>query len=264
MHSRTPLATAIATLMLAAIAIRLYGLGEPVVTFHATRHYRSALLARACYYDRAAHIAPQAKAVADANREMQPAGELPVMEWLACGAYLAVGAEHGAIPRAFAAAFWVSGALPLTWLASRFSSPAATLIATALYLFLPYGIVATRNFQPDPLMTLASLIALTAVVRHHARPARETLLSAAALIAIAGVVKPMSMFLTIPPVLALAWLRGAEGARTAVRAAVMIITIGLLPPALYYGYGAVAGTLAQDQMRMRFVPRLLGTGFFWR
>ena len=264
MYRSMPLAIAIAVLMLAAIAIRGYGLSDPVVTFHATRHYRSALLARACYYDRATQIAPQAKAVADANREMQPAGELPLMEWLACGAYLAVGAEQVAIPRGVAAGSWVIGALPLAWLAVRFSSPAAALIAVALYLFLPYGIVATRNFQPDPLMTLASLVALTAVVRHHASPARPTLLSAAALIAIAGLVKPMSVFLTIPPVLALAWPRGAEGRPRAVRAAVMIVTLGLLPPALYYGYGAVAGTLAQDQMRMRFVPGLIGTGFFWR
>lgn len=258
------LSTAIGILMLAAIAVRVYGLNEPVVTFHATRHYRSALLARACYYDRAPHIAPQAKAVADANREMQPAGELPVMEWLACSAYLAVGAEHVAIPRGFAIGSWVIGALPLAWLAAKFTSPAATLIAVALYLFMPYGIIATRNFQPDALMTLVSLVSVMAAVRHHLSPSRRTLLWAAALVALAGLVKPMSVFLTIPPVLALAWLRRGEGQRRALQAALLIITIGLLPPALYYGYGAVAGTLAQDQMRMRFVPGLIGTGFFWR
>lgn len=258
------LSIGIGLLMLAAIAVRVYGLAEPVVTFHATRHYRSALLARACYYDRAPHIAPQARAVADANREMQPAGELPLMEWLACGAYLALGAEHPAIPRGFAIGSWVIGALPLAWLALRFASPAAALIAVALYLFLPYGIVATRNFQPDALMTLVSLVSLMAAVRHHITPARGTLVWAAALMALAGLVKPMSVFLTVPPVLALAWLRRSEGRPRAVHAALTIITIGLLPPALYYGYGAVAGTLAADQMRMRFVPSLLGTGFFWR
>jgi hypothetical protein len=39
--------------------------------------------------------------------------------------------------------------------------------------------------------------------------------------------------------------------------------VGLLAPAIFYGYSAVAGTLVQDQMRMRFEPHLIPTAFFW-
>jgi hypothetical protein len=123
-------------------------------------------------------------------------------------------------------------------------------LAAALYLFLPYGIVASRNFQPDPLMTVASLWAILALVRHHDTPSRGSLAAAAASIGIAGVIKPMSVFLTAPVALVT-----SGGFRA--------LVLGLLGPILYYGYGAVAGSLVRDQMRMRFEPHMIGTAFFW-
>jgi hypothetical protein len=42
-----------------------------------------------------------------------------------------------------------------------------------------------------------------------------------------------------------------------------VIGVGLLPAVLIYGYGAAFGTLARDQMHLRFVPALIPTPFFW-
>lgn len=237
-------------LMIAGLAIRLPDLDQSVVRFHPTRHYRSAVLARACYYDHAAGVALWAKAVSDANRVMQPEGEPQVMEWLACGAYLAIGRENITIPRALAALAWVAGAIPLWLIATRLASPAGAVVATAIYLFLPYGIIASRNFQPDPLMTLASLWAILATLRYRDRPGTSRFWIAALLIGIAGWIKPMSVFLTLPVAL------------VATRS-IALLAAGLALPALYYGYGAVAGSLVRDQMRMRFEPHLLTTEFFW-
>src|SRR6187549_1373902 len=75
-------------------AVRSRGLTEPLVDFHPLRHYRSALLARSCYYDRAPDVPAWAIAIAHANRDIQQAGEPPLMEWLACSAYLLEGREH--------------------------------------------------------------------------------------------------------------------------------------------------------------------------
>jgi hypothetical protein len=252
----------IAVLFVLALLLRGYRLDQPVVTFHATRHYRSALLARACYYDHAKQIPQWATAVADANRDLQPAGELPLMEWLACGAYLVSGRENVMIPRALASLAWVSGALPLLWLALRVSSVHASAIAVALYLFLPYGVIASRNFQPDPIMTLASLWALVALVRHHDHPSSRRLLLAAAAVAAAAVIKPMSVFLTIPAMCGLSMSRYRSGAGNLASDARLLV-LAVLPAAAYYGYGAVFGTLAQDQMRRRFIPELLVSSFFW-
>lgn len=247
---------AVTVMMLGALWIRALELDQSIVTFHATRHYRSAVLARACYFDRAADVPAWARAVADAGRSMQPAGELPVMEWAACGAYLALGREDVMIPRAVAVIVWVAAAIPVWLLARRLTGPPeggphssnAALVAVAIHLFLPYGIIASRNFQPDPLMTLTSLWALVALVRHHDQPTRSRLIAAATLVAVAGLVKPMSIFITIPAALVLS----------------RFSLVGVIPPALYYGYDAVFGTLARDQMQLRFVPNLIPTAFFWK
>ena len=250
--------------MFAALAVRTRELDQPVVRFHPTRHYRSAVLARACYYDHASGIPASAKAVADANRVMQPVGEPPVMEWLACAAYLAGGAENILIPRTIAVLVWVAGAIPVSLIAVRVASPTAAIVASALYLFLPYSIVASRNFQPDGLMTLASLWAMLALLRYRDDPRRSRLIVAATLIGIAGLIKPMSIFLTIPTVVAVAaFPAGARTRRSIVRASALVAG-GLLPPLLYYGAEALTGTLVQDQMRMRFEPHLIATPFFWR
>jgi hypothetical protein len=241
----------IGVLMTGGLLIRIPEIDQSVVRFHPTRHYRSAVLARACYYDHADGVPEWAKRVAHANREMQQAGELPVMEWLACASYLALGREDTTIPRAAAALIWVTGAIPLWLLTRRLASARAAPLAVSLFLFLPYGIEASRNFQPDPLMTVASLWAIHALIRHHDRRSPASLAGAATLIGVAGLIKPMSVFLTVPVALVT-----AGGAR--------LLVLGLLAPVLYYGYGAVAGSLVRDQMRTRFEPHIIATAFFWQ
>ena len=245
-----------------AFAVRLHDITQPIVRFHPTRHYRSAVLARACYYDLAAGIPDWAKRVADANRGMQQAGEPPLMEWAACGAYLAMGHENIMIPRLLAVLIWVSGAIPLWLLASRLASPAAALLAAALHLFLPYGIVASQNFQPDPLMTVATLWALVALVRHYDEPTRARFLLAGLAVGAAAFIKPMSVFLTLPVLGALALLH-REPLRQRLIAAVELTIVGMLAPLIFYGNSALRGSLVQDQMRMRFEPQLIGSMFFW-
>jgi hypothetical protein len=265
-RSSTATTILLALLMIAALAIRTPQLDQPIVRFHPTRHYRSAILARACYYDHARGIAGSAKAVADANRAMQPVGEPQVMEWLACAAYLAAGREDVMIPRLIAVIAWVVGAFPVWVIASRIGSPLGAAIAVALYLFLPYGIVASRNFQPDGLMTLASLWAIVALLRYHDDPRGSRLVTAALLVGVAGLIKPMSVFLTVPAILAAAGTpnKSTTSAESTVGRVCALIAGGLLPPVVYYGFEALTGTLVRDQMRMRFEPHLMATAFFWR
>lgn len=249
---------ALAAMIVLALLIRTRELNAGIVRFHPTRHYRSAVLARACYYDHAPGVPDWARRVGDANRQMQQAGEPPIMEWLACGAYLAIGRENVTMPRAFNVIVWVAGAIPLWLLARRLASEPGALIAVALYLFLPYGIVASRNFQPDPLMTVASVTAILALVRRHDHPTPASFIAAAIAIAAAGLIKPMSVFLTVPVALALSIRPKADAAKM-----LAALAAGLIPPVAYYGYSAVAGSLIQDQTRMRFEPHLIPTPFFY-
>ncbi|MBA3271538.1 MAG: glycosyltransferase family 39 protein [Acidobacteria bacterium] len=253
----------VAALALAGLTIRLQHLEQPLLGFHPTRQYRSAVIARACYFDHA-QVPEWARATARANLAMQPAGEPPFMEWLACGAYQALGAERLEAARVLGSTFWVIGTIPLYALITSIASPAAAIVGISTYLFAPYGIVASRAFQPDALMTLCALCALWALVRFHARPTTSRLAAAAVAVGIATVVKPMSVFLTIPVAVGCAAAQG--GLVRALRSPALWrpAALGLIPGVVYYGYSAIAGTLARDQMQLRFVPSLLGTTFFWQ
>lgn len=249
-------------MMLLGLLVRLHEITQPIVRFHPTRHYRSAVLARACYYDIAPGISEQSKKVADANRAMQQAGEPPLMEWAACGAYLLMGHENIVVPRVLAVLIWVSGAIPVFLIAARLASPTAAWLAAALHLFLPYGIIASQNFQPDPLMTVASLWAILALVRHHDEPTRVRFVTAGALVGLAGLIKPMSIFITLPVVAMLALMQDGTLQHRLI-AAIELGIVGMLAPLAYYGNSALRGTLVQDQMKMRFEPHLMGSMFFW-
>jgi 4-amino-4-deoxy-L-arabinose transferase-like glycosyltransferase len=144
----------------------------------------------------------------------------------------------------------------------RLASPFGAALAVALYLFLPYGIIASQNFQPDALMTAATLWAILALVRYADDRRGARFLAAAALVGAAGVIKPMSVFLTVPALAALEYAREAPFKARVTRAIEMGF-FGLLAPLIVYGYSAIEGTLVQDQMRMRFEPQLIPTAFFW-
>jgi 4-amino-4-deoxy-L-arabinose transferase-like glycosyltransferase len=259
----TPLVAAL-VLLAAGLALRLHRIDEPVLTFHPTRQYRSALIARSCYYDADPSVPDWLRHVARADRSMQPEGEPPLLEWVACGGYRLLGHETLVLPAVVSVFIWVFGAVGLYLLIRDLISPESGLTAIAVYLFLPYGVIASRSFQPDGLMTACSVWAILAISRYQQDPSRVRLLIAAAAIGVAAVVKPMSVFVTM---FALAGLTvGLLGLSRAVRRSDVyaIALLGLLPGALYYGYGAVFGHLAKDQMRERFVPHLLTSAFFWK
>ena len=124
---------------------------------------------------------------------------------------------------------------------------------------MPYGIVATRSFQPDAPMTLCTLIAALAVARYFESPVTRASSPPRCSSGLATVVKPMSVFLTLPALIGMALARQPWSQLVVNRRFALLVLLAFLPATLYYGYGAVFGTLARDQMRMRFVPALLPT-----
>src|SRR3954469_16204533 len=182
--SRSRAAMLLILLLAAAAVIRFQGLSDPLVSFHPLRHYRSALIARACYYEATPSTPEWAVAIARANRDIQQAAEPPLMEWLACAAYRVAGRERLVIPQSFSILWWCAGGIAVYFIGRRLISAAGGLVATTLYLFLPYPIVATRTFQPDSLMTACALWAVLALVRWQARPTRGRLFAAAVLIGV--------------------------------------------------------------------------------
>ncbi len=258
-----PAPLTVGVLVVAALTLRLQHLDQPLLNFHPTRQYRSALIARACYYDHA-DVPDWARAIARSNRDIQPAREPPILEWLSCGAYRALGAERREVPRVLASTFWVLGAVPLYAVLTSIASPAAAVVGVSTYLFAPYGVTASRAFQPDAFMTSCALWAIWALMRVRAKPTTGRIVAAVGAVSLATLVKPMSVFVTVPAAVAYGVARGGEPRAARVPSVAVALMVGLVLGLVYYAYSTIFGTLARNQMQLRFVPSLLATSFFWQ
>jgi hypothetical protein len=223
-----------ALIILVGLLIRLPGLAAPPLGFHPTRQYRSAVLARSYDLSRTPGVTT---AKADAAR--QEAAQLgpiepPIMEHLAAWAYQLAGHENLLLPRLISVAAWTAGGFALAWLLTQLCATlTATLAGVAVMMWLPFSVVATQSFQPDPLMAALTVLAMAIAVRHDRSPTMGWLLLLSASTEAAMVVKPMSVFFLVPLVAALAiarngWRRGP------MFAGIWAVAISLPAAAYYY------------------------------
>ncbi len=147
------------------LAIRLYDLTDPPLDFHPTRQLRSALIARAVYYRLLPDIDLQLRQQA-INLGTLEIYEPPILENIVGLTYLVVGGEYVWLGRVYNAVFWMIGGLALYAIGRRLvQSRYAIVLGLALYFFLPFGVIASRSFQPEPWMVMWILLALYALLR---------------------------------------------------------------------------------------------------
>lgn len=280
-HSSTPhrapstkhLALWAATLILAVGAlVRVAYLDVPPIDFHATRQYRSALIARAESDAALAALTPvergNAVAMAQAQGEIEPELMEPIASWL----YDVTGQEDLKLPRAVAIMGWLLAAVATFWLvtlsalrtdsAPRTSfalrTPHSALIALCVVLFVPYSVDASRAFMPDPWMVGLTMFALALAMRHHVSPQVWTMVGRVVVAAAAIYVKPMAVFFVAPAFLAidiarLGWLRG-------MLSAAVTLALCAAPAAWHYVTLMSSGNpVAQS----RFYPELWSRPTFW-
>ena len=155
---------AIILVFMLGFGIRLFDLQEPPLDFHLERQLRSALIARAVYYQLKPDIMPGlAKQATDlANLEIY---EPPVFENIVGFTYYLIGSEQVWIARIYLAIFWLVGGLALWGVLKRYASRLAVLISLCFYFFLPFSVIASRSFQPDPWMVMWILVSAYAFTR---------------------------------------------------------------------------------------------------
>ncbi len=155
----------LALVVLLGFAILQYELKDPPLDFHPTRQLRSAILARAVFY----RLSPSADSLLR-QRAAELAGSLeayepPIFEALVGLTYRLIGREVLWVSRVWLALFWNIGGLALFALARRFTSFYAALTGLMFYLFLPFSVIASRSFQPDPWMVMWLSLALWSAYR---------------------------------------------------------------------------------------------------
>ena len=150
---RAPL-LALAFVLLLGLAVRFYDLTDPPLEFHPLRQLRGAITARYLYYRWNPAATPAQKEWAEGlYRRIQPL-EPPVTDALTALTYLALGREVLWVARVYTVLFWLAAAVGLFALARRWFGPWPAVAGVLYFLFLPFAVLASRSFQPDPLMLM--------------------------------------------------------------------------------------------------------------
>src|SRR5215213_2364146 len=152
--SRPMRIAALAFLFLAASAIRLYDLTDLPLDFHPTRQLLSAIKARALYFrTQPGGVSPEHREIGIRQAKLKAQVEPVILERLVAYTYRFTG-EQLWIGRIYSSLFWLIGGIFLFLLVRDLVSFEAALFSTAYYLLFPYAIIASRSFQPDPLMVM--------------------------------------------------------------------------------------------------------------
>ncbi len=240
----------------AATGVRLYHITDPPLEFHVTRQYRSAVIARELYlpYDKA--MPAWAREIAVTNAD-QGALEPPIIEHLAAYGYRVAGGEHLWIGRLVSILGWLIGGIAIWLIGRELMSPVGSLWAVTVFLLAPYGVLASRSFQPDALMTGVTAVAILQIVRFASRAATRDLIGAIVATAMAALIKPMSLLFTMGVFLAVAWphLFAWQGWT--------FLLLSIAPTVAYYAYGLFVTGSMQQETGGRFLPRLIASSFFW-
>jgi 4-amino-4-deoxy-L-arabinose transferase-like glycosyltransferase len=247
-----------------ALAVRAYKIGDYPLESHPVKQFRSAFTARNYYYQFTNLIPEWKKDVASANVEEMGSLGPTIMEHIAAVAYFLAGGEQLWIPRLLSAASWVIGGIFLYLLAQQLASTKAAIISTSFYLFLPFGIRISRNFQPDPLMIMMMIISLFAVVHYYNRPSRKWLLIASGATALAIYIKPVSLFVVYAGFIALALTRQSLRQAIVNLDNILFFVASLLPTGLYYGSDILFAGDLQGQAQASFLPALLVEPYYWQ
>lgn len=248
------------------LAVRLWGLARAPLEFHPARQFMGAAIARHYYLAHREDVPEWRRQVAEKNMRSENMLEPHILERSAALGYALLGGERLWLPRGMAVFFWLLGGWFLHQIALRLIAPVGALVAVLFYLFMPFGILASRSFQPDPLMLCLELAGILALLRFAEHERMPRLLLAAVLCAAAVFVKPVCL-----PVLLGVYGIGSlhrKGLWGTVRSRfTWALAAVLVLPVAFYLWKIVLDTGSSDlggQAEGSIVPALLLTRLFWR
>ena len=181
-----------------ALGLRLFNLTTLPLDFQTDRQEQSMLKARGIYYATLSNVPAWQKQMAIQQRLGQPIQEPEIMEHLAALSYQIAGGEHLWIPRLYSILFWLAGGLALFDLIRAMAGSDGAIIGTVFYLFSYFGVIASRSFQPDPLMVMATILGLWALYRWYRHPTWVWAMAAGLLCGLAIYVKVPAGFSSLP------------------------------------------------------------------
>jgi 4-amino-4-deoxy-L-arabinose transferase-like glycosyltransferase len=245
------------------LGIRLYDLTDPPLDYHPTRQLRSAIIARGMYSSLHAFPPEEKRLFAVEQWQKEAVIEPVVLESIVAASYALIGGEYVWIARLYSSLFWFLGGLAILGLAKEWASFDGAMIALVFYFFNPFGVIASRTFQPDPLMVSLAVGALWAIYRWHKHQTWVRAVIAGLLAGAAIFVKSVAIF---PLIMAMAGLLFVSPSwRFLLGRGQVWCMVGLtiLPGALYHVYGIFIDGFLGQQFSLRFFPSLLVSPSFY-
>jgi 4-amino-4-deoxy-L-arabinose transferase-like glycosyltransferase len=254
----------VALVVLLGLAVRLYRLGEAPRDFWTIRQYYNALSARALFFKDNPDIPAWRKEVIAEHRIWL--AEPPLLEWVVSRIYRAVGDERFWAYRLFTISAWLLAAFGVFATARRFLGFWPALTAMAYFLFVPYGITASRSWQPDPLMVFGVSATMLAVWQYFEQPSARRLVIAGLTAAVATFFKPGGSVLTLLAIFGFLSLHEFGWRRTVLPGPFWIFALlMLIPPAAVVMFSAWMGWYQPGSHFLTYwAPHLIGTFFFWK
>ena len=249
----------VSIILLLGIGARLVDLSDPPLDFAATRQLRSLIITRG-YYD--ALDVPSTRAMAPEDREFgiraaerEVVIEPTLLEHLTAYTYALLGREDFRIPRIWSILFWVLGGIPLYLLARKIIGETGALASLAFYEFVPYGIISSRAFQPDPLMVALICSALYLQFRWSEKEDLVSAILAGVFTGLAVFVKATAVFFVGLPFLWLVFSKGGVKQLHNWRVYLMA-ALALLPAIVFTLWNATLGGNAGAIFGSRFFTSL--------
>src|SRR5688572_30835501 len=237
------------------IGIRLYDLTDLPLDFHSTRQLLSALKARGMYYETRMDVSTEYKSFAVQQWKFRASVEPEFFERIVSFTYQFTG-EQVWIARIYSSLFWMIGAIFLFLLARKLTNIDGAIAATAIYVFLPYAVIASRSFQPDPLMMMLIIIFLWSVYEWSEKQTYQFAIIAGLFGGLAIFIKFVAAFFVVSGGL------GAVLNRMSIKEALknsqvyIMAVLGIIPGAAYLIYGIFFTDYLSDQFGGRFIPTL--------
>jgi 4-amino-4-deoxy-L-arabinose transferase-like glycosyltransferase len=248
--------------LMAGFGLRMINLTNPPLDFASTRQLFSALKARGMFYQYVTNASDWKRQQAISLGDVGIV-EPPVLEALVAQTYRLAG-EHIWIGRIYSSLFWVLGGLALFLLIREFTSTSAAMIGTLFYLFVPFGVIASRAFMPDPLMVALIIFALWALFRWQNTSRWKWAILFGIFAGAALFVKNLSAFIIVGAFAGVIF--GTRGLKRAIRDPqtwVMAVLL-VLPMGIYMLYGMLKLDMS-GQLALRFFPKMwIDPAFYFR
>jgi len=253
----------IVAIFVLGLAIRLYDLTDAPLDFHPTRQLHSAMIARGMHYQHLDDIPDWQKERAINQWRAEGLIEPQIIETLTALVYRLIGNEQLWIARLWSILFWMLAGIFMWLILKRFVSMQASAVGLAYFLLWPYAAIASRAFQPEALMILATSAGIWAATEWLEK--RNFLWAALAgfLCGLAIYIKSVAVFFVAPTLTGLILANSSFHAAIKNRQAWVIFILSVLPYTLYHFYGVYVLGLLGQQFSLRFFPAMWSDPVFY-